>query len=378
MAARGIVALVVVGVLGALSQGCVGDLQPHKQVKELRVLGMRMDPVDARPGEAVSATALIVDPTGADWTATWYACQVPIDTGQYFSGGYDPSVPFCDDPGSPLGLEVGTGAEANFTVPASFLGDAAALLEDSGLAGDEAGGDKAAEEDTAADKAAADDTAADDTAADDREKPASIDDLVFFIGWHMRVVLVVERDDGSARVEAHRRLLVSGLGGQHTNPDPPAIHMQLDQASREETGTTVTEPPATADLPADGECLVSVSEEFAFEEGKAYLLFPLNLPEEPEEYLHLSSSGEVELQEEDYFFSWFTTSRAVSEGMTVGGDPHVQFRVETPVEEDLLEDEDGTPYLPLWVVVRDGRGGTAWCEQRVPYLATGEDAAGSD
>jgi hypothetical protein len=354
MAARPPLGLVVALLSsGLVASACVGDLQPHNQVRELRVLGMRMDPPEARPGEVVTATHLVVDPTGASFTSTWYACHIPVDAGQYLTGGYDPALPFCDDPEHPLGDPIGTGDTVQLTVPETFLEDAAQVLAGAGLLG----GDSKDGDATGADAGAKDE----------------LEGLVYFLGWHLRVTLIVERDDGTDRVEAHRRLLVTGLGGGHTNPDPPSLHMQLDAASREEGEGSVTEPPATTEPPAPGECLVPASEALTFVQDKSYLLVPVNLPEEYEEYTHITSTGELETLKEDYYFSWFSTTRGMSEALTRAGDPHVRYAVGTPEDEELLAADDGGRYLPIWVVVRDGRGGTAWCEQRVPYVESATD-----
>ena len=62
-------------------------------------------------------------------------------------------------------------------------------------------------------------------------------------------------------------------------------------------------------------------------------------------------------------------------GQEIGAGPTASFTVPETFLDDVVDelvdqgwqDEDGEPYLPLWVVVRDGRGGTSWCEQRLPH-----------
>ncbi len=322
------VALGVALLTPLFSIGCGGGTDGPQLVTQLRVLAVQLDPPDAVPGQEVQLSALIVDPLPGDSTLTWYACAVPITAGEYFTGGVDTSVGLCADPDRPFGDEIGTGSTASFTVPESFLDDAVDELIAQGW--------------------------------DDSSGELGL--LVSFLGWHMRVNLVAERDDESVRIEAHKRLLVTGFGGSNSNPDPPAIHMQmLDDDS------DPIRPEAQVEGPPAGECLVPSSTASSVADDTGYFVTPVNLPDPFETYQQLDSEGELQEVSETYYYSWFSTHPAVSKEITHSGLPELPLTTGPILAEELLTDDDGSEYLPLWVVVRDGRGGMSWCEQRLPY-----------
>jgi hypothetical protein len=312
-----------------LVSGCPDPLQPQQYVAELRVLAIRLDPPDARPGDEVTATALVVDEVGREWTTTWYACETPISTADYFSASFDPAGSLCDDPERPFGHEIGAGPSATFTVPESFLDDAGALLAAAGL--------------------------------DDGE--GSVDQLLTFIGWHMRINVVAERTDGTDQVQAFKRLVVSGLGVGNTNPGAPVLYVQRDDVASE-----VEPPPATTPAPTDGTCLAASSPEQHVEQGEDYILTPVNLPEVYEEYPQIDFLGETSVVSEELWFSWASTHLALRHHITRPGDPDNLFQPRRPRYRDMGEDTDGGMYVPIWVVVRDGRGGTSWCTQELPFV----------
>lgn len=321
--------VLLVLALAWVTCACQRPMQPAQEVGELRVLGIRLDPPDARPGDEVTATALIVDEAGHDWTASWYACATPISAADYFSATFDPAGSFCDDPDETYGELVGTGSSATFTVPESFLDDAAGLLLAEGF--ESAGGE--------------------------------IDQLLAVIGWHMRLNLVVERADGSDDVRSFKRVVVSGLGGQNSNPPPPAIHIRRDDDPAAADPIDVKAPP-----PADGSCVVDVSPEQDFVQDVKYILTPVNVPDIYEEYLQIDFLGEASTVTEEHWYSWFSTHRAFNQHVTKAGNPDNRFEVGNPVAGDIVEDEEGNAYFPLWVVVRDGRGGTSWCTDLIPFV----------
>jgi hypothetical protein len=60
--------------------GCLPDLgQPSSLVKERRILTIKTDPAESRPGQTVSYTALVVSPSGTDAapSLTWALCVTP-------------------------------------------------------------------------------------------------------------------------------------------------------------------------------------------------------------------------------------------------------------------------------------------------------------
>lgn len=65
--------------LGTLAAGCGADFDPAYLVTDERVLAIRADPPEAMPGEQVTLTPLVVGPNGAldptsDYRADWWRC----------------------------------------------------------------------------------------------------------------------------------------------------------------------------------------------------------------------------------------------------------------------------------------------------------------
>ncbi len=332
-------AAVVLAVAGLLS-GCLDDIQPRQQINELRIIGVRLDPPDAKPGDTVTATALVVSPLGRDdYAVDWFVCEAPVAAADYFSGVFDPSRGFCADPDHPDGTPFGQGLSMTFQVPDDFLGQAKDLL------------------------------LAEDFVDDD----GSLDGLLAFIGWHMRVKVVATLtgpdgdglSDSPDSVEAHKRLLVTTLGGRNTNPDPPVLYVQ-----HLPRGEPHPPPPDHGDLPPPGECFSPTSADLVFHQSENYALVPVNLPTEYQEFVQLDFLGQPTTLNEEYWFSWFSTTRGMRVPVTKNEEPVVLWTTRTPKDSDLYTDGAGDPVIPIWVVVRDGRGGTSWCHQQVPYVPT--------
>ncbi len=91
-------------VMFLLTAGCVigsgkyprpRDLPTSTLVDRLRVLAVRSDPPEIRPGDTATFSALVVDPTGTIPTVVWAAC--PPDQSSGFGcavdlGGFDPAT----------------------------------------------------------------------------------------------------------------------------------------------------------------------------------------------------------------------------------------------------------------------------------------------
>jgi hypothetical protein len=124
-----------------------------------------------------------------------------------------------------------------------------------------------------------------------------------------------------------------------------------------------------------------------FERGQSYVLTPVNLPEEPETFERPDFTGEFVELTETRWFSWFSTAgpepggsvweekdpKGLDESVTHADVGSVIFATGTPNDTELLADDEGSPYLPIWVVMRDGRGGVSWCRQDVPYVDVPSD-----
>lgn len=50
------------------------DLSPEWELDRLRLLAIRAEPAEPRPGETVAFTSLSYVPDGAEWSAVWFAC----------------------------------------------------------------------------------------------------------------------------------------------------------------------------------------------------------------------------------------------------------------------------------------------------------------
>ena len=65
--------------------GCADEFTPASTVNKLRVLGIRSEPAELRPGEAATVSALVMDPSrpGKANTLVWFACDPdPLNLGR--------------------------------------------------------------------------------------------------------------------------------------------------------------------------------------------------------------------------------------------------------------------------------------------------------
>jgi hypothetical protein len=76
---RALLATFVLGVLGGLASGCRPDLVERTSLVDApRILAVRGEPAEARPGEAVTYTALVAAPDGSSVTELrWATCLTP-------------------------------------------------------------------------------------------------------------------------------------------------------------------------------------------------------------------------------------------------------------------------------------------------------------
>lgn len=318
-------ALALVLALGATA--CGGSLEPREQVSDLRVLGVQLDPPTAVPGAEVAVRSLVVDPSGGTWTARWYACHTPVSFGAFFSGEYRASEGLCGDPEHPQGHLIGEGESASFTVPLTFLQDTQDALKAEGLDFDD----------------------------------EQIAGLLAIVGWHLRVNLIVEGEGGKV-ILTQKRLVVMGLPDANANPAPPAVHLQEDDPDE-----PAEVPAPQTDPPPPGECLVETSLTDRLDSGD-WLLTPVNVPDDPPEYLVIDFTGAVEERTETLFYSWFSTIRGLDSPVTKSGDAEVKLDIPDDVRaSEIVTMPDGQPGLPIWVVARDGRGGSSWCTQTLPF-----------
>jgi hypothetical protein len=355
-------ALFVLASLGGT--GCLEPLPDVSLVTGLRVLGVQADPPEVAPGGEVNLSALVVEPGGGAFSLSWAVCLVPERGQGFFGGGGLTSTsggegtPLDADPdgsscrakvaaGRAWAWDLGEGQSKRFTVPPDLLDDPAAVAVAFGL-------------------------------PEDLAVPEAIRaGLLGIAGLNLRVELVVTPDDPTVQeIVATRRINVSldsplPDNARNTNPAGfalarPTLNGDTDGA----TGTGTASPDdgsagtgaATADdgaLPEAGRCFPGPALTLA--PGR-HALTPTNFPEAPIPYWVIlagsSSDAPFELKqvEESWFHSFFATAGQLEKPISkTPGQPENVWR---------LGPEDTGPQS-LWMVVRDGRGGLAWCSETV-------------
>lgn len=341
--------------LGALatlaSAGCDDGLPSVTEVTDLRVLAVRAEPPEVAPGQSVALDALVVDPQGrAPTSIKWYACIVPDSGTGFFGGSSETSTsggdgtPLATDgyggscekralAGEPFTLLLGEGPTATLDVPADLLDTDAALKAAYGL-------------------------------PEDLEIPAEAElGLLGIAGVNYTVAMVIELD--GQHLETQKRVNVSldsPLPDNARNLNPTGLTMHIAA-----TADHVT-PQLQSDVPADGHCLLDPS--FTLAPDARYRLTPVNVPDPMEPYVVLLAGStatgrafDVQTIRETYFYSFFSTSSGLAKEISKApGEPATDWHIPA----------DATGPIDLWVVLRDGRGGVAWCHDRLTVTpATG-------
>ncbi len=325
--------------------GCLEDLPDPTRVDDLRVLAVRAEPPEVSPGATVALDALVVDPLGRPRTYAWYACIVADQGAGFFGGGGETSTSggrgtaLSDDPygdscirryeaGERWAMKLGEEPTATFEVPDDLFDSQDALKAAYGL-------------------------------SEDLTIPAEVElGFLGIAGMNYTVTLVVEVD--GRRIETQKRVNISrdlqdASNRPNLNPDQPSIHV----ADRE----LKVEAPKTAAVPSGGRCFLDDTAPLAA--GRTFNLTPINFPDPPIDYLVLLAGTttdepfEIVEREEVLFYSFFATRGSLSKEVSKStGEPQSEFR--------LKADEAGP--TDVWVVVRDGRGGTSWCHEPLVAL----------
>jgi len=327
---------------------CLEDLPSPSVVDDLRVLAVKAEPAEAAPGDSVTLEALVVDPLARPPRYAWYACVV-VEQGQgFFGGGSETSssggdgTPLSTDPyggscqkrfeaGERFAQSLGDQPTATLVIPADFLDDDEALR-------------------TAYDL------------PEDLEIPALVKQSFLGIaGVNYTVTLVVEVD--GRRIETQKRVnvsLPSTLEDNDPNTNPADLAFHVARA-----GADVT-PPTEAPAPDDGRCFAEGAPPIVA--GQRFTLTPLNVPDPQPRYVVLLAGTttdqpfDVQTVDETLFYSWFSTAGSLKKPISkVPGQPFNEWAF----------DPDDAGLAELWIVVRDGRGGTAWCYQPVTVLPPG-------
>ncbi|MGB0588413.1 MAG: hypothetical protein ACPGU1_01915 [Myxococcota bacterium] len=315
-------------LIALLFAGCNEGLPPREQITDLRVLGVRLSPPSATEGEDVLAEALVVAPEGETATLSWYACLAPISAGAYFAESIDRDD--CAAGDTKYGVSLGQSDSASFTVPDDFMDLVATELEGYGFE------------------------------PADGEMSNAVQGLLAVAGWYLQVTLIAETE--AQRVEVQKRLVVTLFPDQNTNPQAPTLVLE------EVVSDAAAAPLIIAATPNSGGGCLSPDSALNQLQDATYRLSPVNLPDPPESYPVLDFLGEAQTRDETLFYSWFSTVDGWSSPVTKSPEQHpVAFDINAVSEEALVDGEDGQPAIPIWVIVRDGRGGTSWCHERIPY-----------
>ena len=317
--------------------GCGPDLPPVTKIDSLRVLAIRAEPPEVAAGGLVTLTALVVDPKLRDVSYTWTACVVPERGTGFFAsgaggsgasggGGYGISDAGSCTAGAGPVLKLGNAPAATLLVPSDFLDDPATIARAYGFP-----------EGTAL-------------------PPPVTAFLLGTAGVNLTVALVVTA--GDERIESFKRVNVSLSADKNQNPTDLAFHLAPK--------STDTVAPRTGTPPPGGRCILGEDVLPAAVGAGEFTLTAVNVPDPPVTYDVIvgGESGKalaVVKTEETLFYSFFSTLGSFDEAIvkSTGGGSEVWSL-----------DAGVTGPVPLWVVVRDGRGGTSWChsELTVPLV----------
>lgn len=151
--------------------------------------------------------------------------------------------------------------------------------------------------------------------------------------------------------------------GQEPNRNPVLQGLKLD-------GTDW--PPEEPRVIKYGECPEErkkdvLSEDRSLVKVCEHDLEPIFDEAESQFYEERGFSGEPELQRERLRFSWFTDAGSFREQRTEQFDPRDPSPGNVGPQNDWREPPARTERATLWIVVRDGRGGTTWARREVLF-----------
>ncbi|NUN15560.1 MAG: hypothetical protein HUU55_18200 [Myxococcales bacterium] len=315
--------------------GCLEELPDPSRIDSLRILAMVAEPPEAAPGDLVNLSALVVDPDHRPLQFHWYACLVPERGTGFFggsqqgltSGGKGYSI---DDPGdceqavaqnSPLSWSLGDSETAEITIPLDFLSDtnvkrAYGIPEDATL------------------------------------DPLASAGLLTIAGVNLTVVLKVIADDES--LVGFKRINVSLSDQKNTNPVDIAFDIR-------EAGSELSQIPKYGAAVVAGDCRIAIA---PIDSGK-WRITAVNVPDPQASYAVVvggTTADELitlQTRDEVYFYSFFSPLGKFAQDVVKSsgsGASEWSFKVTEPTKTDL------------WVVVRDGRGGTAHCHSSLDLV----------
>jgi hypothetical protein len=268
------------------------------------VLAIVAEPPEVAPGEPVEVSLLLAGPGTADARVSWRAC------GGFFSdiGGGGRQYGDEEDGGCGGDLSVPLGEGRRVTVP-GLLGQQ--LFSSLELA----------------------------SASFGAVLPEEIvQRLRTEVGIPVLVEATVELEDGGIE-RAVKRVIVTGADRFHGNPPAPVFEVE----------DVVIE----ADPEQRFECRRADGEPLQLEPRASVEMIPVfEGDSEPwiEPYAVITASGRVEERMERAFYSWFVTGGELAEDVT-----------EAPLRNQVWDLPGEAGCHRLWVVMRDGHGGTSAC-----------------
>lgn len=276
------------------------DLSPAWRIDKLRVLAVRAEPPEVRPGETVRFTALVLDPNGVAGGTLWLACPPGDDDGVGFGCGLTGDLDF-------------ENATPDELAEAGFIGFEPGLPP----------------------RWTPDPTILDDLDPDAQREglyqlvqlavlPSSLLDDGFGAG-------VFDGDLDFNEVEVgYKRVVVSVADTPNRNPEVGGFSVD--------------------GWPVGPDTVVEVDPEQRYDIG-------LFLPDDTlERYAFTRADGSIEVRREQPYVTWYTDGGTMLESATLF--PFLDARWAAPAAD--AEVTEGT----WWAVVRDRRGGMAWASRR--------------
>lgn len=277
--------------------GCQSiDLAQEWELDRLRLLAVRAEPAEPRPGDTVTFTSLGYAPGGAAYSAIWFACVAGSEMGCSF----DPALlDGFDD------LESMTPEEQ---------AELFAALQAAGLIGVEPGFAPAW------------------TVPEDALAGLTDEEALEGTSATVQVTLTTSNSVGDGPVEGEselvlRRVPVSLAPTPNTNPDIGTFEVQGNGLA---AGTRLT-----ADAGREYEIVATLAGEL-------------------EEYAYVTTEGVAETRTEELEWRWYTDKG------TLGAPLSVTVDDETPTSDTVLWTPDASGTGVLHAVVLDGRGGMGW------------------
>lgn len=330
---RALVALAaaLASVVGA---GCIEDLDPKHVVNSPRILDVIADPPEATIGGRINLRAILgAVPAGERVEYEWTVCLSPDASGIPVGGfGTTVSEEGCFGSAAPCAITLGTGPTATLPVPpptppAGTMCGMTELPRDGGLPG--GGGGGAGGLPMCTDEALAPLRAAFGPGL----TCETLRRLLRDIGLVVKVGVVVRV--GGRTLRAVKRVVVSTSERPNTNPPPPRLRFGTQQVVAADDGSDT--------------CRAMSGEPIVARRDAEYELAP-----EPEQWLEphvaLSAAGEFQERTETAYYSWYTTGGNFARNIT-----------RSPIRNNMYRAPPTPGTYALWVLVRDGRGGSSGC-----------------